>query len=104
MFPWAKSRKALYVQFHRIQKAAGIHLPCGRDHEHTPSCHLYGFHDERRAFATLNAGQMSGDALQKLMRHKSYTTTQRYINMSKQVNDAVDVLFVPEFLRSVEVG
>jgi len=25
---------------------------------------------------------MTGDALQKLMRHKSYATTQRYINLA----------------------
>jgi hypothetical protein len=32
------------------------------------------------------------------MRHKSYLTTQVYINMAKQVDDAVDLLHVPEFL------
>jgi hypothetical protein len=33
------------------------------------------------------------------MRHKSYLTTQVYINMSKQIDDAVDVLPVPDFLK-----
>ena len=98
------TRTGLYAQFYRIQRAAGINLPCDKDHKHSEGCHLYGFHDERRAFATLNAGQMSADALQKLMRHKSYSTTQRYINMSKQVDDAVDSLFVPAALRGAEVG
>jgi UDP-glucose 6-dehydrogenase len=33
------------------------------------------------------------------MRHKSYLTTQAYINMTSQVDDAADVIHVPEFLR-----
>lgn len=47
----------------------------------------------------MNAGNMSGDALQKLMRHKSYSTTQRYINLAGQVNAAVATLFVPDVLN-----
>jgi hypothetical protein len=49
---------------------------CRGNHEHTPACHFYGFHDLRRAFATMNAGQLTPDALQALTRHKSYLTTQ----------------------------
>jgi hypothetical protein len=30
-----------------------IKLTCGQIHDHTPACHLYGFHDFRRAFATM---------------------------------------------------
>ncbi|MEX2175887.1 MAG: tyrosine-type recombinase/integrase [Pirellulaceae bacterium] len=82
-----------------MQQAAGIKLPCEDAHDHTEACHLYGFHDLRRGFATLNAGNMSGDALQKLMRHKSYSTTQRYINLAGQVNAAVATLFVPDVLN-----
>ena len=33
------------------------------------------------------------------MRHKSYTTTQRYINMAQQVNRAVETLYVPDVLK-----
>jgi hypothetical protein len=33
------------------------------------------------------------------MRHKSYLTTQVYISMSRQIDDAVNVLHVPEVLR-----
>ena len=43
---------------------------------------------------------MTADSLQALMRHKSYQTTQRYINISKQVNRAVERLYVPEILTS----
>ena len=46
-----------------------------------------------------NAGKLSADALQKLMRHRSYTTTQRYINMAQQLNRSVEKLHVPEVLR-----
>jgi len=36
------------------------------------------------------------------MRLRSYTTTQRYINMAQQVNRAIDKLYVPEILRKAE--
>jgi len=88
----------------RIQAAAGIHLPCAEEHEHTDACHRYWFHDLRRAFATLNADRLTGDALQKLMRHRSYSTTQRYINLSTQLQEAVKVLHVPDVLKKAEAG
>jgi integrase len=94
----------LYDEFHRIQRAAGVHLPCRDDHEHTESCHRYGFHDLRRAFATMNAPQLTADALQALMRHKSYTTTQRYISMSRQLDEAVETLHVPKLPPRAEGG
>jgi integrase len=28
LFPWSEDRKTLWGEFGRIQKAAGIHLPC----------------------------------------------------------------------------
>ncbi len=37
--------------------------------------------------------------LQRLMRHKSYTTTQKYINMAGQLNRAVENLYVPDVLK-----
>jgi integrase len=104
VFPWPRSLKTLHAEFDRIQAAAGIHLPCRERHEHTPACHTYGFHDFRRAFATMNAPRLTPDALQALMRHKSYLTTQVYINMARQIDDAVNVLHVPEFLKPREVG
>jgi len=76
-----------------------INLPCPQRHEHTPACHLYGFHDLRRAFARLKAPKLTPDALQALMRHKSYLTTQVYVNVARQLDDAVDVLHVPDFLK-----
>jgi len=80
MFPWNHDRTTLMNEFARIQDAAGIKLACHGKHEHTLACHVYGFHDLRRAFATMNANRMSGEALQQLMQHQSYSTTQGYIN------------------------
>ena len=104
VFPWHRSRRGLYVELGRIHRSAGIRLPCNEAHEHTDSCYCYGFHDLRRAFATVNAETLSADALQSLMRHKSYTTTQRYINMAHQLNRAVESLHVPEVLKAVVVN
>lgn len=73
VFPWYHHRRTLDTQWDKIQNAAGIHLPCHEDHEHTPACHLYGFHDLRRAFATENAENLTATELQRLMRHKSST-------------------------------
>jgi integrase len=96
VFPWKHDRRTLQTEFARIQEAAGIHLACDGSHEHTRFCHVYGFHDLRRAFATMNAERLTADALQKLMRHRSYLTTKRYINMARQLDQAVDVLYVPQ--------
>jgi integrase len=100
VFPWPHNRAVLQRHLARIQEAAGIKLPCSGKHKHSRFCYVYGFHDLRRAFATLNADRLTGDALQVLMRHKSYQTTQRYINMARQMDEAVASLHVPEVLRS----
>jgi hypothetical protein len=36
------------------------------------------------------------------MRHKSYLTTKRYINMARQLDEAVAVLHVPDMLKKAE--
>jgi len=104
VFPWHPHRRTLDSVFARIQDAAGIHLTCpdAGDPMHgdcTPACHRYSFHDERRAFATMNAPNMTREALQALMRHQSADTTDRYINMAMQLNPAVESLHVPAILR-----
>ena len=106
MFAWPNDTTVLYKQFRLIQEAPVdgkkkrlIKLPCRENHEHTPSCYVYGFHDLRRAFATANAETLSADALQRLMQHKSYLTTQRYINMAHQVKQAAEKLHVPDVLK-----
>jgi len=100
VFPWNHNRRTLDTQYHQIQQAAGVHLPCHEKHDHTDACYCYGFHDLRRAFATMNAETLSADALQALMRHKSYQTTQRYINMTNQLNRSVAGLHVPDVLKT----
>lgn len=104
VFPWNHDERTLYDEFARIQEAAGIKLPCKvrGEHEHNRHCHVYSFHDLRRAFATMNADKLTPDALQALMRHKSYQTTQRYINMARQMDAAVASLHIPEVLRKKE--
>src|SRR5205823_1213253 len=97
VLPWPHNERTLYTQFARIQEAA-VDLLCRKDDAHTRYCHVYGFHDLRRAFATMNADRLTPDALQALMRHKSYQTTQLYINMARQMKEAVAVLHVPEVL------
>jgi hypothetical protein len=52
-----------------------------------------------RSIATMNADKLTPDALQALMRHKSYQTTQVYINLGRQMDAAVASLHVPEVLR-----
>ncbi len=52
VFPWPRTRRQLYTEFHRLQGLADIDLPCRGEHRHTRSCHCDGFHDLRRAFAT----------------------------------------------------
>ena len=50
----------------------------------------------------MNTDTLSTDTLQSLMWHKSYTTTQKYINMANQLNRSVETLHVPPVLASDE--
>jgi integrase len=100
VLPWNNNIRTLHTEFARIQEAAKIKLPCSESHEHTRYCYVYGFHDFRRAFATMNADKLTPDALQTLMRHKSYLTTKVYINIARQMDAAVAELHVPEVLKA----
>jgi integrase len=106
VFEWPSPESALYQAFHRIQMAAGIHLPCSNpeDHECSTACHLYGFHALRRAYATLNADKMPAVVLQKKMRHKSFNTTKRYIELADKMKKATEQVYIPEFLKSRKSG
>ena len=97
---WPHDPRTLWVEFGRIQQKVGIHLNCPDEHKHTPACHVYGFHEFRRAFATVNAPRLKPEVLQRLMRHKSYQTTQKsYINPTSQLEDAIADMPVPNVLR-----
>ena len=52
----------------------------------------------------MNAPRLTADALQALMRHKSYQTTQVYINMARQMDEAVAALHVPDVLKTQAAG
>ena len=99
VFPWRDDKRRIWAEFRRIQAAAGINLVCREDHEHTDACHVYGFHDLRRTFATVNAKNMKEEVLRKLMRHTTYKTTLGYINLANQVDEAVANLHVPDVLK-----
>ncbi|MDP6723542.1 MAG: site-specific integrase, partial [Pirellulaceae bacterium] len=87
MFPIGGGRRPLWDQFGEIQTAAEVSKPGGD---------RFGFHDLRRAFATMNADRLTADALQALMRHQSYSTTQKYIAVARQLQQTTSQLFVPE--------
>lgn len=95
VFPWELDKKDLYTAFYAIQDAAGVKPEHGKAR--------YGFHDFRRAFATMNAANLTAAALQALMQHKSYSTTQGYINMARQLTQSVAAIHVPD-VRLAEVG
>ena len=48
----------------------------------------------------MNHGSFDGDTLQKLMRHRDYSTRQRYIRMAEKVTAAAPTVFVPEVLKT----
>lgn len=86
LFDMDEVPRQMWRTFGIIQKTAGVQKRNGKP---------YGFHCLRRGFATMNATRMSADALQKVMRHKNYATTQLYINLARQIHEAVPDLFVP---------
>lgn len=94
VFSFPNDRRGLYKEFQAIQAAAKVR-PITKS--------SYGFHDLRRAFATMNADKMTPDALQALMQHRDYQTTQRYINMARQLNPVLQRLYVPELSVAASV-
>lgn len=100
VFRWPHEETAIYDQLHMIQDQAGIVKKCTRDHEHTESCKYFGFHDFRRGFASLNAGNLSASELQTMMRHQDYNTTRKYIAMAAQSREqVVTKLAVPQLRK-----
>lgn len=79
LLPWNHAERTLYRVFARIQRKAGIELPC-RDadtagHGCNQWCHVYGFHAFRYAHARLNYAHPQ---LQNQMGHACRATTDHY--------------------------
>jgi len=100
VFAWPHDEKMIRVEFHRVQRAAGIDMPCPDAGRHTcnHTCHVYGFHALRRGYATLNADSLPAPVLQRKMRYRSFTTTLRYIGLADKMKRAAEKVYVPEFL------
>lgn len=99
VFPWNYSLRTLDRDLAEIQKAAGIHLECREDHEHTPACYLYGFHSFRYAHATYNFGRVTDRDLQEQMGHASFATTQRYIKYAEAHQSRAYDVYLPDSLK-----
>jgi integrase len=100
VFDWPHDKRTLWEEFHELQRAAGIKLECrdAGEHECTDTCHVYGFHALRRGYATLNADTMPAAVLQRKMRHKSFTTTLRYIGLADKMKATAEKVYVPDFI------
>jgi len=101
VFPWPRHGRTLDAAFRHIREAGGVRLPCtdARKHVCSLACQTYGFHALRRAYVTLNADSMPAPVLQRKMRHKSFQTTLRYIELADKMKKATEQVYVPEFLK-----
>jgi len=104
LFTWPHDERTLWVEFQRIQRAAGIHLACRDEGQHTCTAACYGFHALRRGYATLNVDSMPASTLQRKMRHKSFQTTLGYIGLANKMKAASERVYVPEFLKAKASG
>ena len=64
-------------------EAAGIDLPCRKDQEHTPACHLYGFQSFRYAHTRLRFGRVSDRDLQEQIGEASFAATGRHVKQAE---------------------
>jgi integrase len=83
VFFWPHHPRTLWSDFAKLKETAGVKFSGA-------------FHRLRFGFATMNRGRYDGKVLQRLMLHKSYQTTLRYINVETEVARTADRLFVPD--------
>ena len=98
MFPWEPHhRRTLDVEFHKLQRAAGIALPCPNEgrHECTETCSVYGWHGFRYAHATYNYGRVSDRELMHQMGHSSRAMMDYYARIARLNQARVYNGFVP---------
>lgn len=88
VFPWNHRGRTLWLEFQAIQEAAAV----ARD----GPIKTYGFHDLRRAFATLNEDRLTPLELQAMMQHQSFETTKGYINMARRLKVTASKVYVPD--------
>jgi len=86
VFTWPHYTRALWEDFKALKEAAGVTFSGA-------------FHRLRFGFATVNRGQYDPKVLQRLMRHKAFSTTLKYINVETEVARTADRLFVPDVLK-----
>lgn len=87
VFSWPHSDRALWTQFAKLKKAAGVEFEGA-------------FHRFRFGFANANCDELPADVLQRLMRHRAPQTTQGYINKAARMRrqGTADRIHVPDVL------
>jgi hypothetical protein len=58
IFPEDHNKRTRWTEFARLREADGIKLSCNQDPNYTRCSHVHGFHDLRRALATMNADKL----------------------------------------------
>jgi integrase len=93
VFSYPHDRRTLWVDFQNLKTAAGATFPGA-------------FHRLRFGFANANVDSLDADLLQKLMRHRSASTTRIYINAAERMkrSNVAEKVHVPAFLRTPLAG
>lgn len=93
VFDYLHDRRTLWVDFKALKMAAGVGF-------------TGAFHRLRFGFANANVDTLDTDLLQKLMRHRSASTTCIYINAAERMkrSNVAEKVHVPAFLQTPLAG
>jgi integrase len=93
VFAFPYHMTTLWGDFRALKAAAGVSFPGA-------------FHRLRFGFANANVDSMDADLLQKLMRHRSASTTRIYINAAERMkrSKVAEKVHVPAFLQTPLAG